>query len=87
MKRDIPATVVLPDASAKQPDRRFPVLYLLHGAGDNDRGWLDRTPVREMADLHGVIIVSPAAGNSWYFDSPEDPNWRFETFVAAELVG
>lgn len=86
MKREIPAMVVLPDAAASQPTRRFPVLYLLHGAGDNERGWLDRTPVREMADRHGVIIITPAVGNSWYFDSPEAPDWRFETFVASELV-
>jgi S-formylglutathione hydrolase FrmB/lysophospholipase L1-like esterase len=86
MKREIPATVVIPDACAAEPARKFPTLYLLHGAGDNERGWLDRSPVREMADTYGVIIVTPSTGNSWYFDSPVDPGSQFETFVAAELV-
>ena len=87
MKREIPAVVVLPDAHAAQPARRFPTLYLLHGAGDDERAWLNRTPVREMADAHGVIIVTAATGTSWYFDSPVDPDSQFETFVAVELVG
>ncbi len=87
MKREIPAMVVLPDIRSAQPNRRFPTLYLLHGAGDDERAWIDRTPVREMADAYGVIIVTPATGTSWYFDSPVDPASQFETFVAAELVG
>ena len=87
MKREIPAMVVLPDIRSTQPTRRFPTLYLLHGAGDDERAWIDRTPVREMADTYGVIIVTPATGTSWYFDSPVDPASQFETFVAAELVG
>lgn len=86
MKRDIAAMVVLPNAYATEQARRFPTLYLLHGAGDNERSWLDRTPLREMADKYGVIIITPATGTSWYFDSPEDPNSQFETFVASELV-
>ena len=86
MKREIPASVVLPEIRPAQPTLRFPTLYLLHGAGDDERAWIDETPVREMADTYGVIIVTPAAGTSWYFDSPVDPASQFETFVAAELV-
>jgi S-formylglutathione hydrolase FrmB len=87
MKREIPAMVVLPDIRSAEPNRRFPTLYLLHGAGDDERTWIDRAPVRELADTHGVIIITPATGTSWYFDSPLDPASQFETFVAAELVG
>ena len=86
MKREIPAVVVLPDACVQEPACRYPALYLLPGAGDNECVWLDRTPVREMADQHGVIIVTPVAGTSWYFNSPEDKNFQFETFVSSELV-
>lgn len=85
MRRDIPATVTLP-AGYQATDAPRPVVYLLHGAGDNERGWCDRTPVQEMADTHSVIIVTPGTGTSWYFDSPEDKNFQFETFVSSELV-
>lgn len=85
MKREIPTTVVVPDASAAEPTRKFPTLYLLHGAGDNERGWLERTPVREMADAYGVITVTPAVGTSgasWKLALP-----RQMAFLGAHLEG
>jgi len=85
MQREIPATITLP-MGYQDSDPPRPVVYLLHGAGDNERGWAERTPVQEMANVYNVIIVTPAAGLSWYFDSPEDKNSQFETFVASELV-
>ena len=40
-----------------------------------------------MADTYGVIIVMPDGGfDSWYYDSPVEPTYRYETFVARELV-
>lgn len=85
MKRDIPVSVALPKGYSAST-AAYPVLYLLHGAGDDEMGWYTRTPVQEMADTYGVIIVSPSVGLSWYFDSPEDKNLQFETFTAVELV-
>ena len=86
MKKEVPATVILPDAYQKE-GVRLPVLYLLHGYSDNNLGWVTRTPVKDLADQYGIIVVCPdAAYSSWYFDSPEDPAWRYETFVSKELV-
>ena len=86
MDKDVSASVILPD-SHDIGIRRFPVLYLLHGAGDDHRGWVSRTPVRELADTYGIIIVCPDADKtSWYFDSPIDPKSQYETFVSKELV-
>jgi S-formylglutathione hydrolase FrmB len=43
--------------------------------------------VKELADWHNMIIVCPdGAYGSWYFDSPVDPAFKFETFVSKELV-
>jgi len=40
-----------------------------------------------MADRYGAIIVTPDGGvDSWYFDSPVDPTYRYETFVTQELI-
>jgi S-formylglutathione hydrolase FrmB len=86
MGREIPATVILPDAYQKGA-ARYPVLYLLHGAGDTHRKWIDKTDVELLADEYGVIIVCPDGGRtSWYFDSPIDPSYQYETHVAAECV-
>lgn len=86
MGRDIPVSVILPDAY-KDGSRRYPVLYLLHGAGDTHRKWIDKTVIETLADTYGMIMVCPDGGRtSWYFDSPIDPTYQYETFVAKECV-
>jgi S-formylglutathione hydrolase FrmB len=86
MKKDIPVTVILPDA-AQGKEKRFPVLYLLHGYSDNSGRWAEKTSIRDLAEQYGIIVVCPDGGfSSWYFDSPEDPSFRYETFVSKELV-
>jgi len=40
-----------------------------------------------LADQYKLIIICPDGGfGSWYMDSPEDESYRYETFVAKELV-
>lgn len=86
MGRNIPVSVILPDAY-EEGAQRYPVLYLLHGAGDTHRKWIDKTVIEELADTFGVIMVCPDGGRtSWYFDSPIDPSYQYETFVAKECV-
>ena len=38
MKKEIPSSVTIPGNYASTKSR-LPVVYLLHGAGDNERGW------------------------------------------------
>lgn len=84
MNKNVNVSVVLPDSYGA---RRLPVVYLLHGYGDNNLiGYLNRTNVRQLADQQNLIVVIPDGGTSWYFDSPIDPTYRYETFVAKELV-
>ena len=86
MKKDIPVTVILPNAY--QPNKaHLPVLYLLHGYSDNNQTWSSRTSIKELADQYGIIVICPDGGfSSWYFDSPVDLAWRYETFMTKELV-
>jgi len=85
MKKEISCSITMP-ADYASTKTRLPVVYLLHGAGDNERGWGINTPVQELADKYGVIFVTPSVGLSWYFDSPVDTSSQFETFVSKELV-
>ena len=89
MKKDVPVTVILPDACGTRGKEgvRFPVLYLLHGYSGNNESWAKSTSIKELAEQYGIIVVCPDGGfSSWYFDSAEDPAWRYETFVSKELV-
>jgi len=88
MKKSVPVTVVLPDAYRAEPARRWPVAYLLHGHGGNDREFLEKTSVlRDAVDQYGFIGVCPDGKvSSWWLDSPVDPTMRYATFVTDELV-
>ncbi|WDE98047.1 alpha/beta hydrolase family protein [Lentisphaera profundi] len=86
MKKHIPASIILPDEYMKG-DKSFPVLYLLHGAGGNHMDWRNITSIATLADQYGMIVLCPdGAVTSWYFDSPIDPKFQYETHVAKECV-
>lgn len=87
MKKNIKATVILPKQYRNKAD--FPVLYLLHGAGGGYKDWISKVPeIKDYADQYGILIVCPDGNqSSWYFDSPVDSTYRYETYVSRELVG
>lgn len=86
MKKEIKAVVITPDTYKN--GGQYPVVYLLHGHGGNYANWIKRVPaIKDLADQHQLIIVCPDGNiNSWYLDSPELPNVKYETYVATELV-
>lgn len=86
MKKNIKAVVITPDSYAQ--GKSMPVVYLLHGAGDAFSGWIKKVPaIQQYADDYQTMIVCPDGNvTSWYFDSPIDPEWKYETYVATELV-
>ncbi len=85
MKKDVPTTVMLPSSYAVSGTRRYPVVYLLHGAGNDHRTYACE-PVLSLADGLDAIVVAPFGGESWWIDSPRIPSMRYETFVTRELV-
>lgn len=87
MNKDIKAVVVMPDTYSKSTP--LPVIYLLHGHGDvSGGGWFKRnTGFEKLADIHNVIFVLPDGGHdSWYFDSPVDASYQYETYIVKELI-
>ncbi len=85
MDKEINTVVVTPDSYDKS--KQMPVIYLLHGFGDNHTGWISKGPtVKQLSDLYNVIVVCPDGSTSWYFDSPIDSSFMYETFVSKELV-
>lgn len=86
MNKDIPVVVITPAGYSENTS--YPVLYLLHGYSGNENDWINKIPeIKNYADLYQFIIVCPdGAYSSWYFDSPVDENWKYETYIAKELV-
>lgn len=86
MNKKIKAVVIKP--SGYNAGKEYPVVYLLHGYSDNYAGWVKKAAgVAENADKYNMIIVCPDGGfSSWYWDSPIDPAYQYETYIAKELV-
>jgi len=87
MKKNVPVAVIFPD-SYKAGDARYPVIYVLHGAGGSYQTHAQPGhPVYKLVDQYNVIAVCPdGARTSWWLDSPVDPSMKYETFAAKELV-
>ena len=85
MKKDVPTTVILPGSYSDPSSRRYPVVYMLHGAG-NDQRMYACEQIISLAERIGAIVVCPYGGASWWIDSPRMPWMRYETFVVKELV-
>ena len=89
--------IYLPKSYSTDTIRKYPILYLLHGLDDTNKGWTERGHVKDVMDqlvaseeVCEMIIVTPNAGGninkgSWngYFDMP---GWRYETFFFSEFL-
>ena len=87
MKKSSKCVVILPESYNSDHERRFPVVYLLHGYSGNYANWISKVPaLTDYADEYNFIIVCPdGAYSSWYFDSPVETNSRYKTYVGAEV--
>ena len=88
MEKRVPVSVILPDGYEARPDARFPVVYALHGAGGDSKGFYQAHPgglLPNLADKYGFIAVCPdGAKTSWWLDSPVNPKMMYETLVVKE---
>lgn len=93
-----PYAVYLPDGY-EYSGVEYPVLYLLHGASDTFRAWVDKGSVQAIADqeiragfaLPMIIVMPDARGlelnnmgkNMGYFNMPD---WPYEDFFFQEFI-
>ncbi|MGB0525167.1 MAG: alpha/beta hydrolase [Flammeovirgaceae bacterium] len=88
MQKAIPTIVITPTAYATHTAQHYPVIYLLHGAYGDYTNYIRKIPeLKTLVDRYQFIIVCPDGGNtSWYFDSPMDSSYQYETYITKELV-
>jgi len=86
------AVYLPPDYETSQ--RTYPVLYLLHGGGDDQTGWVQFGEVLHIADkaiqegkATPMVIVMPDAntGQRGYFNDIKG-EWRYEDFFFEEFM-
>lgn len=89
--------IYLPQSYDSNPDKYYPILYLLHGAWSENTAWersMNLSAVQNMLVASGesreMIIVTPNActtneegGWQGYFDTPQ---WMYESFFYEEFL-
>ena len=96
LKRPVRYCVQLPAnyATAKDADgqlARYPVLYFLHGLGDNEQtlfktgGWTLIEDLRERQKISNFLIVAPEGRNSFYINAADGKD-RYSDFFLQEFM-
>ncbi len=91
MGKDVRYSVYLP-ADYETSERKYPVVYLLHGYTDDNTGWLQFGEINRYADkaiadgtIPPMIIVMPNGDSSWYINSYDGAE-KYEDFFVKEFM-
>ncbi|HST12569.1 MAG TPA: alpha/beta hydrolase-fold protein [Terriglobales bacterium] len=83
LRRDMQYRVIMP--AGVPPGSNLPVVYLLHGGNGDYRDWTNYSDVARFAE-HGLILVMPQGDESYYTNSAERPQDRYEDYVIRDLI-
>lgn len=91
LDREIRYSIVLPK-NYYQSGKSYPVIYMLHGLGDNESSWLEYGQVASILDymtekkeIKPFICVMPQGFKSYYTDS-YDGTFNYQQMFINELV-
>ncbi len=90
LARPVAYCIVLPATFDTERTKHFPILYFLHGLGDNEQFlihsglWNVVEDMRDKHELKDFLIVTPDAGVGFYINSKDGKN-RYEDFLIEEF--
>lgn len=91
LQKEIKYGVVLPD-DYNTAKVHYPVLYMLHGLGDNASSWLEYGSVAQLAkqmvknkEISPMILVTPE-GFTDYYSNFHSGEYNYQTMFVTELV-
>jgi S-formylglutathione hydrolase FrmB len=90
LARSVSYCVVLPASYDVNKMKHFPILYSLHGLGDNEQFfvhsglWNVLEDLQEKGQLQEFLVATPDGGASFYIDSKDGKN-RYEDFLLQEF--
>jgi len=91
LERSVRYCAYLPASFDTDKTRRFPVLYYLHGLGDNEQsllntgGWDLIEDLRRTGKVGDFILLAPSAGHTFFLNSA-DGKIRYEDFLLKEFM-
>lgn len=71
---------------AGNQEKKFPVVYFLHGLTGHHTNWIERTRIALYATHYDLFIVMVEGENGWYTDSATVPTDKFESYILQELM-
>ena len=88
----VPISVLLPKSYLKEPEKRYPVVYMLHGLGDKPQSWNDswlrvQASIESLEEkgLGDMIYVFPS-GYTTYYCNRIDNGYPYMDMFVTELV-
>lgn len=89
--KDVKYSIYLPPGFG-EANRKYPVLFLLHGYTDDETGWTQFGEIEAIANEQmmtnqatPMVIAMPDAGIDWYINS-YDGKTRYEDFFMEEFI-
>jgi S-formylglutathione hydrolase FrmB len=91
LDRPVRYCAFLPDSFDQDKTRQYPVLYYLHGLGDNEQsllnfgGWDVISELRRQGKVGDFIVLAPSGGHTFYLNSA-DGKAKYEDFFMREFI-
>ncbi len=83
---DTQVDVLIPEDRRKTTNtkgKEYPVLYVLHGGGENNKSWMRLSNIELLSRDLDLIIVFPSVCNSFYVDTAY--GFKYYTYITEEL--
>ena len=91
LHRAVRYCVMLPSGYEKEMGKKYPVLYFLHGLGENEQtllrsgGWGLIEDLRQQHKVGGFLMVSPEGWDSFFINSADGRD-RYSDFFLTEFL-
>jgi S-formylglutathione hydrolase FrmB len=91
LDRAVRYCVLLPSGYETDRDKRYPVLYFLHGLGENEQvlvrsgGWGLIEDLRQKRQIGEFLIAAPEGQGSFFINSADGHN-RYSDFFLSEFI-
>ena len=91
LARPVRYCAFLPASFDTDKTRRYPVLYYLHGLGDNEQsllnfgGWDLIEDMRRSGKIGEFVVLAPSGGHTFFINSA-DGKIRYEDFLTKEFM-
>lgn len=89
---EIKYNIILPGSYSQEPERVYPVLYLLHGIGDDNNAWFNKGDAKSIVQkaindevIPEMIVIMPDALVTFYVNNYQD-GLDYETFFQEEFI-